>query len=261
MSAVPARAPVPLGCVLAIASGKGGVGKTFLSVNLAHAFAQLGERVLVFDGDLGLANIDVQLGIAPKSDLASVVSGRVELADAVTPVVGGSNDGGFDVLPGRSGSGVLSALSAEEVARIAAGLAALSLTYDRVILDLAAGVDSATLRLAASADDVVVVVQDEPTSITDAYAFIKCLRARDDGAAPALLINAADGWTQARRAADGLTRACEQFLGFTPPHAGAVRRDDKVRDAVRNQELIAARHPQSNAAEDIAKVARRILRG
>jgi flagellar biosynthesis protein FlhG len=250
-----------MGCVLAIASGKGGVGKTFLSINLAHAFAGRGERVLLFDGDLGLANVDVQLGVAPRSDLGSVVSGRIELQDAVTPIAGGSEAGGFDILPGRSGSGVLSALSADEVARISAGLSALSLTSDRVILDLAAGVEPATLRLAASTDDVIVVVQDEPTSITDAYAFIKCLRARDDGATPAILINAADGWTQARRAADGLTRACQQFLGFTPRHAGTVRRDVKVRDAVRSQQLIAVRHPQSNAAQDIERVARQLLRG
>ncbi|MEO0700309.1 MAG: AAA family ATPase, partial [Pseudomonadota bacterium] len=96
--------------IIAVGSGKGGVGKTFMSITLASAMAQAGRRTLLVDGDLGLANVDVQLGIAPETDLAAVIAGWVELEDAVTPVDGGSANGGFDVLPGRSGSGALAEL-------------------------------------------------------------------------------------------------------------------------------------------------------
>ena len=133
--------------------------------------AQAGRRTLLVDGDLGLANVDVQLGIAPETDLAAVIAGWVELEDAVTPVDGGSANGGFDVLPGRSGSGALAEMSSEEVARLAAGLSALALQYDQVILDLGAGIEANCMRLARAADKVLMVITDEPTSMTDAYAF------------------------------------------------------------------------------------------
>ena len=150
--------------IIAVGSGKGGVGKTFMSITLASAFAQAGKRTLLVDGDLGLANVDVQLGIAPETDLAAVIAGWVELEDAVTPVDGGSGQGGFDVLPGRSGSGALAELTSEEVARLAAGLSALALQYDQVILDLGAGIEANCMRLARAADKVVMIVTDEPTS-------------------------------------------------------------------------------------------------
>ena len=105
----PAQRPAPRvapASIIAVASGKGGVGKTFMAITLASAFAQAGKRTLLVDGDLGLANVDVQLGIAPETDLAAVIAGWVELDDAVTPVDGGAADGGFDVLPGRSAPGL-----------------------------------------------------------------------------------------------------------------------------------------------------------
>ncbi|HBJ39433.1 MAG TPA: cobyrinic acid a,c-diamide synthase, partial [Hyphomonas sp.] len=175
----PAQRPTPRvapASIIAVASGKGGVGKTFMAITLASAFAQAGKRTLLVDGDLGLANVDVQLGIAPETDLAAVIAGWVELDDAVTAVDGGAADGGFDVLPGRSGSGALAELPPEEVARLAAGLSALALQYDQVVVDLGAGIEANCMRLARAADKALMVITDEPTSMTDAYAFIKVLR-------------------------------------------------------------------------------------
>jgi flagellar biosynthesis protein FlhG len=255
---LPIHGHAPFGRQIAVASGKGGVGKTTISVNLAHAFARAGERVLIFDGDLGLANVDVQLGITPYGDLASVVAGAIEIEDAVTGVLGGADNGGFDVLPGSSGSGMLAGLAEESVGKLAAGLAALALAYDRVILDLAAGVEPATLRLAVSADDVLVVVQDDPTSITDAYAFIKCLRRRDEGASPALVINASDGRGSANRTSQTLVKTCENFLGFTPRIAGVIRRDNRIREAIRRQVPLAARYPQALAVGDFDALVRNL---
>ncbi|MGD2132938.1 MAG: AAA family ATPase [Maricaulaceae bacterium] len=253
-----AQGHAPAGRLIAVASGKGGVGKTTVAINLAHAFARHGERVLIFDGDLGLANIDVQLGLHPVGDLSGVVAGDIEIDDAVSPVLGGSDDGGFDVIAGSSGTGALSGLADEHIAKLAAGLSALALSYDRVIMDLAAGVEPATIRLAMSADDVLVVVQDEPTSITDAYAFIKCLRRRDDGAFPGIVVNASDGKTSANRCAQTLIKTCTAFLGFTPQLAGVIRRDLKLRDAVRRQTPLAERYPQSGALEDFTALVEKL---
>jgi flagellar biosynthesis protein FlhG len=260
-ASLPSFGSAPAGRQIAIASGKGGVGKTTVAINLAHAFARHGERVLVFDGDLGLANVDVQLGITTYGDLASVVAGAIEIEDAVTAALGGADAGGFDVLPGSSGSGMLAGLGEEPVARLSAGLAALALGYDRVILDLAAGVEPATLRLAVAADDVLVVVQDDPASITDAYAFIKCLRRRDDGASPGIVINASDGKTSAARTSQTLIKTCENFLGFTPRTVGVIRRDNRIRDAIRRQTPLAARYPQAGAVEDFDALVAKLDQG
>ena len=171
------RARVAPASVIAVASGKGGVGKTWLSTTLAASFAKMGRRTLLVDGDLGLANVDVQLGIAPETDLAAVIAGWVELEDAVTPINGGAGAScGFDVLPGRSGSGALAGLPPDEASRLAAGLTALSLQYDIVLVDLGAGIEDNVMRLARACDRCLVVATDEPTSMTDAYAFIKVLR-------------------------------------------------------------------------------------
>ena len=195
--------------IIAVGSGKGGVGKTFMSITLASAFAQAGKRTLLVDGDLGLANVDVQLGIAPETDLAAVIAGWVELEDAVTEVDGGSGGGGFDVLPGRSGSGALAELTSEEVARLAAGLSALALQYDQVILDLGAGIEANCMRLARAADKVLMVVTDEPTSMTDAYAFIKVLKGYAPSVEQVVAINQAEtraGGQRTYEAIAGLAR-------------------------------------------------------
>ncbi|MEM6626222.1 MAG: AAA family ATPase [Pseudomonadota bacterium] len=248
--------------VLAVASGKGGVGKTWLSTTLSTCFAKAGKRTLLVDGDLGLANVDVQLGIAPETDLAAVMSGWVELEDAVTPVYGGAGaDGGFDVLPGRSGSGAMAELPTEDASRLAAGLTALALQYDMVLVDLAAGIDGNVMRLARSADRALIVANDEPTSMTDAYAFIKVLRGYAPNVSPWIAVNMADTRVAGRRTYEALARASQTFLGFRPPLAGIILRDAKVREAIRNQKTLPHLNPQSQAAIDAGQIAEAVLRG
>lgn len=245
--------------VIAVGSGKGGVGKTFMSITLASAFAQAGKRTLLVDGDLGLANVDVQLGIAPETDLAAVIAGWVELEDAVTPVDGGSSQGGFDVLPGRSGSGALAELSSEEVARLAAGLSALALQYDQVVLDLGAGIEANCMRLARAADKVVMVVTDEPTSMTDAYAFIKVLRGYAPSVEQMVTINQADSRAAGQRTYEAIARACQTFLGFRPPLAGVVMRDEAVREAIRSQRTLISTDPTAQPVIDAIAIAHSLL--
>lgn len=254
--------PRTAGRILAIASGKGGVGKTVISTSLARGFSRAGERTLLVDADLGMANVDVQLGLSPSGDLASVVSGRMTLQEALAPALGGSADrGGFDVLPGQSGSGALAGLDMDTVNDLAANVAAVALSYDRTLLDLAAGAERSNVRLAIAADDVLIVINDEPTSLTDAYAFVKTLRMRDEGCSPFVVVNGAPSRKAAEQAYLTFARTCESFLSFRPPLAGIVRRDPHIPQAIRTQTPVSVRYPTSDAAADLERLAKTLATG
>jgi flagellar biosynthesis protein FlhG len=243
------------GRIIAIASGKGGVGKTWFAITLAHACARAGQRVLLFDADLGLANVDIQLGLTPKRDLGTVLAGRASLAETVLRHA----DGGFDILPGRSGSGSLAGLGAETMDAVLAALRAASDGYDIVLLDLGAGVDRAVRQLAAFADTLLVLTTEEPTSLTDAYAVLKLHRADKADGDARVVVNQASTPAAGARTHATLARACAAFLGRTPCLLGVVRRDDRVRDAIRRQTLLLARHPACAAAMDVEAVSRALL--
>lgn len=233
--------------IVAVASGKGGVGKTWLSITLAHAMAQAGQRVLLFDGDVGLANIDIQLGLMPQKDLGSVVAGRIKLADAVTRY----ETGGFDIIAGKSGSGSLGTLDSSRLGHLRDDLLMLAGMYDRVVIDLGAGVDQTVRTLAATGGAVLVVATDEPTSMTDAYAFIKLNVATGTGADQRIVINMAGSTKEGEKTYAKLRKVCETFLKFSPPLAGIIRRDDKVRESIRNQTPLLIRAPGAPAAADV----------
>ena len=237
---------------IAIASGKGGVGTTWFAITLAHALAQDGANVLLFDGDLGLANIDIQLGLCPDRDLAGVLSGRVTPEEAITPFPAG----GFDVLPGRSGSGGLATLPPPRLEWLLDGLARQP--HGITLLDLGAGLDPATRRLAAWADTLLVIATDEPTSLTDAYAVLKLYAADCPAPDARIIVNQASSIASGQRTFTTLARASTQFLGTAPTLAGIIRRDDHVRDAIRRQMPLLTRHPGCNAALDVCGVAREL---
>ncbi len=246
--------------IIAVASGKGGVGKTWFSTNFAHALAFRGRRILVFDGDLGLANVDVQLGITPSRDLASVVAGEVAMADAVSAVHGGAGSGrGFDVLAGRSGSGTLSLLRREELVDLAIAIKRAAGSYDHVIIDLAAGIDSAVTTLSALSDMILVVVTDEPTSLTDAYAFIKVSLMRDADADVRVVVNMADSISEGRRTFEALSNACRNFLKAEPRLAGILPRDSKVKEAIRRQSLLQSAYPQAPAVKALESLCAQVF--
>jgi flagellar biosynthesis protein FlhG len=245
------------GPIVAIASGKGGVGKTWFAITLAHALARQGRRVLLFDGDLGLANVDIQLGLTPAKDLAGIAAGRTTLAETATR----HGDGGFDIVAGRSGSGALSTLDPAILERVLAELRASSADYDHILLDLGAGLDRAVRRMSAFADTLLVVATDEPTSLTDAYAVLK-LHAMDKVRNDArIVINQAASRAAGERTYATLHRACTSFLGREPALAGIIRRDERVRDAIRRQALLLTRHPSTAAALDVEAVADRLRNG
>jgi flagellar biosynthesis protein FlhG len=250
----PQQRPLPAP-ILAVASGKGGVGKTWFSTMLSMAFSRAGQRALLIDCDLGLANIDVQLGLRPQADVHSVIRGFLELDAAVTPALGGPNrNGGFDLIAGHSGSGALGAAKLEEVGRVVNGLPKLAQHYDRVVLDLAAGVDPIVLRFARAADRLLLVTTEEPTALTDAYALVKLLRLQGAQVTPWVIVNMAESRSRGKRVFDQFAMACNEYLGFKPRYAGTICRDPRVPDSIRAQTPLPVRHPQSQAFEDVIRI-------
>jgi flagellar biosynthesis protein FlhG len=241
--------------ILCVASGKGGVGKTFLSISLTHALARQGKRVLLFDGDLGLANIDVQLGLMAERDLGGVIAGRLSLPEAVTRYEAGS----FDVIAGRSGSGSLATLGRPQLLALRDSLKLLASRYDWVVLDLAAGVDEPVRLLAEVAGTLLVVTTDEPTALTDAYAFLKLTAAPTHHTDCRVVVNLAASTEDGERTFQKLRKTANNFLRLDPVLAGVVRRDDRVRDSVRHQMSHMARHPGSDSAADIEAIARGVI--
>ncbi len=177
----------PAGPLIAIASGKGGVGKTWFAATLAHALARQGRRVLLFDGDLGLANVDIQLGLTPARDLSALLAGQATLAQCVLHHDGG----GFDILAGRSGSGALATLDPASLERALGALRQAAPRYDAVLLDLGAGLERGVRRMSAYADTLLVLATDEPTSLTDAYAVLKLHAADRPGGDRRVVVNQA----------------------------------------------------------------------
>jgi flagellar biosynthesis protein FlhG len=241
--------------VFAVASGKGGVGKTWFSITLAQALAQHGKRVLLFDGDLGLANIDIQLGFVPPRDLGQAIDGKQSLADLVANYAAG----GFDLIAGRSGSGALSQLPIEKLNEIGRDVKQIAGGYDIVLMDLAAGIDTSVSTLAGHAHSCIVVTTDEPTALTDAYALIKVSRQRAAVKSFHAVVNQASSQREGERTYATLLKACQGFLHYAPPLAGIIRRDTRVRDAIRSQTPLLTRYPTSEAASDVMQIALRLL--
>ena len=240
--------------VISVSSGKGGVGKTWFSVSLCHALANMKRKVLLFDGDLGLANVDVQLGLMPRYDLSSVFSGRRSLESTVTTVA----PAGFDLIAGQSGAGSLAALAPQKLADLRRAIFGMAGRYDHVVMDIGAGIDRTVQTLVQGVGTNIVVTTDEPTALTDAYAFIKVMALAGMGDRVRIVVNMANDHRHGEHTYQTLLRACEHFLKITPTLAGIVRRDPHVSEAIRHQTSLFTRHPNCNAAVDVTAIAERI---
>jgi len=238
---------------IAVTSGKGGVGKTSLAVNLALALAETGRRTCLVDGDLGLANVDVLLNLHPRHSLREVIAGGMPLEEVIL-----QGPAGLEVIPAASGVESLANLGVVARQFLINTLQSLSLRSDVTILDTGAGVSKTVLALTLAADEVLVVTTPEPTAITDAYAMVKILTHRQPTIPVQLIINQAEHIGQAREVHGHLQRIIERFLHREVPMAGWVPRDACVERAVREQRPMVLYFPYARASEAIKGIAARL---
>jgi flagellar biosynthesis protein FlhG len=238
--------------VIAVTGGKGGVGKTNICANLAVALSMLGRRVMLLDGDLGLANVDVLFGLQPQYTMADVVRGTCTLAEVILP-----GPAGLMVVPGASGNTEMANLSSAQNAGIVNAFSELTCDLDMLLVDTAAGISDPVLRFAEAAHEVLVVVCDEPTSITDAYAVIKVLSRERGVSRFRVVTNMTREGGHGRLLFEKLLRVTDRFLQVSLDHAGSVPFDDRVWRAVQLQTPFVTAFPTSLASAALKQLAHR----
>ena len=242
--------------IMAVTSGKGGVGKTMVSANLAAALVRRGERVLVMDADLGLANLDVVLNLQPQATLHDVFTGDKTLDQALMPA-----PGGFDVLLAGSGLVEYSRLTPEVRDQLQQVLVRVRPRYDRVLLDTGAGISDVVLYALSLADDVLVVATPEPTSLADAYATIKVLATQQGRRQVQLTVNQTHRLGEGRNIAQQLQTVIDRFVQLPDggkihiDYLGDIPSDSAVREAVQRRQLMLLNYPGSSAAKAINQLA------
>jgi flagellar biosynthesis protein FlhG len=235
---------------IAITSGKGGVGKTSISTNLALLLASAGQRVIVLDADLGLANVHIHLGLTPVDTIEHVIYGERSIQEVL---VSGPN--GIQLLAGASGIADVANLTEERETRLLEKLRELDQLADVMIVDTGAGVSRHVMTFLQSADETIVVVTPDPSSIADAYAAIKVLLAGHPGAKVSLIVNMARDLKEAEAVADKLRLVCRRFLKMEPDVLGYVPRDAGLEAAIRAQRPLCLDNPACPAARALAAIA------
>jgi len=239
--------------VIAITSGKGGVGKTSIVGNLGYAFAKLGKKVLILDADLGLGNLDVLLGLAPKYNLSHVILGERKIDEILV-----EGPGKMNILPASSGIQELTNLNKDQKIQILTQLDLLIDSVDVLFIDTAAGISSNVMDFNATAQEVVVVVSPEPTSITDAYALMKVLSLKYSGKACKLMVNMVSRPEEGREVFRQLQLVTDRFLDITIEYLGYVLFDGKVTKGVKNQKIVSELYPDTLASKCFTDISRKI---
>lgn len=261
MGVIPAATKeAPRAVITAVTSGKGGVGKTFMSANLAAALTRRGERVLVLDADLGLANLDVVLNLHPKITLHDVFTGKRDLEEAILPA-----PGGFSVLLAGSGLVEYSRLTPEVREQLQGIIQKLAPRFDRILLDTGAGISDVVLYAVSLADEVMVIATSEPTSLTDAYATIKVLAVQQQRRVIKLVVNQVSRLGEGRAIRGQLQQVVDRYVtnGTDSPLKlellGDVPTDPSVRQAVQRRQLLLETLPGCPAAKAVGAIADKLI--
>jgi flagellar biosynthesis protein FlhG len=236
--------------VIAITGGKGGVGKTLTAVNLGAALAGLGRSTMLLDADLGMANVDVLLGLRARLNLEHVVNGECGLEDVVL-----NAPSGLKIVPASSGSFNMATLGRAQHAGLIHAFSQLLEPLDVLLVDTGAGVGDGVVTFAEAAQRIVVLVCDEPASLTDAYGLIKVLTRRRAGCKFEIVANMVETPAQGRELYEKLMRVCHRFLGITPAYFGYVPNDDYLRQAIRAQATVVEAFPGSPSARAFQRLA------
>ncbi|BFM11758.1 flagellar synthesis regulator FleN [Simiduia litorea] len=239
--------------VIAVTGGKGGVGKSNISVNMSIALAQLGRRVMLLDADLGLANVDVLLGIRANKTLADVLSGECSLREVLI-----NGPGGVRIVPASSGVQQMASLSKQQHGALIRAFSDISDQLDVLVIDTAAGISDTVVSFVRAANEALVVVCDEPSSVTDAYALIKLLH-RDAGMQRFRVVaNMTRSANEGQLLVKRLQQVCDKFLDVALQFEGSVPFDENVRKAVQHQKALVEYSPQSKASIAIKSLAKRV---
>jgi flagellar biosynthesis protein FlhG len=236
--------------VIAVTSGKGGVGKTNFTVNLSLALIDLGYRVIIMDGDLGLANVDIACGITPRYTLVHMLNGEKTLEEILI-----RGPKGIGILPGGSGVQDLANLEKERLEDVIRNLGRLEGLADILIIDTGAGLGHTVMNFLKAADDIIVITTPEPTALTDAYGLLKALRTDDSGVLVNVVVNRVQKEVDARATFERLENAVQKFLNGRLNLLGWVYEDPLVGKAVMKQEPIGISYPESSAYQCIQWIA------
>jgi len=236
--------------VIAVTSGKGGVGKSNLSANLAIILSQLGNKVALFDADLGLANIDVILGITPRYNLTHVVNGEKNIKDVLI-----DGPAGVKVIAGGSGVHELAQLSLEQIDKLTNNLSMLEEEMDIILVDTGAGLSKSVLNFVLAAHEIMVVTMPEPTAIADAYGVIKTIFYHNEEAKVNLVINKVMNQKEAEKVASRIMQVCNQFIGKKVNWLGYMVEDSRITQAVRSQQPLILTYPRCPASQCLQRIA------
>jgi flagellar biosynthesis protein FlhG len=240
--------------VIAVSGGKGGVGKTNVSLNTSISLAKLGKRVLVLDADLGLANVDVMLGLRVQRNLSHVLSGECELDDIII-----KGPAGINIIPATSGSQSMVDLTPAEHAGLIRAFSDMQTKFDILIVDTAAGISDMVLSFCRASQDVLLVVCDEPTSITDCYALMKLL-SRDHGLFKFKVVaNMVRSPKEGQNLFAKLSKVTDRFLDVTLELVAVIPFDENIRKSVRKQQAIVEAYPDSPASIGFKALANNII--
>ncbi len=242
--------------VITVTSGKGGVGKTNLTVNLALALANLGQKVLIIDADLGLANVEFVLGLTPKYNLLNLLDGGYHINDVVM-------DGprGIKFMSGGSGIYQLANLSDAQIQKVINQVVLFDRWANVILIDTGAGLHRNVLNFVMAADEVIIITTPEPTAIADAYAMMKAYAAHHGRAPLRLVVNRVLEMDEGQTVVDKLGKVSQRFLGVGVTSLGFVYEDPNVLKAVKSQVPVIVAHPESIAARCIDHIAQRLLYG
>ncbi len=236
--------------VLSIASGKGGVGKTTITSNLALSLASQGHKVLILDGDLGMANVDIMFGVRSQHHIGDILQGRVSVEDAIHRI-----DKNIDLLSGGSGLYEMSKISTVEKAQLIEQISEIGTHYDYMLVDTAPGISDQVLFLNSAAQQICVVITPDPASIADSYALMKVLNQHYREQRFSIICNQVSDVAQGKRLFSKINDICSKFLYLSLDYLGSIPQDKVLRQTTQTQKLVVRSHPDAISTVSIREIA------